>query len=237
MKPIIGIVICGCLNKKQYVSSSYVRAVQYSGGLPFLIPLSRASLDLAAYTSICDGFLFCGGDDINPLLFGEDPAFGIGTTDLNLDIFQIRFMEEILKTMKPILAICRGMQVLNVACEGSIFQDISLQSEKPFNHMQSSVSRGDISHLVTFTHGSLLYNLIGPQVYTNSYHHQTIGTLGKNLVVSGKTSDGTIESVEMPSHPFVIGVQWHPECMYRTSSHMRTLFHSFLKHCNPISNH
>lgn len=232
MKPIIGIVICGCLNKKQYVSNSYIRAVQYSGGLPFLIPLTRASIDLAVYTSFCDGFLFCGGDDINPLLFEEDPAFGIGSTDLNLDIFQIRLMEEILKTQKPILAICRGIQVLNVACEGSVCQDISMQTETAFNHMQTSVSRSDVSHLVSFTPGSRLYSLIGPQVYTNSYHHQTLGTIGKQLVVSGKTSDGTIESVEMPSHPFVIGVQWHPECMFRSSSHMRTLFHSFLKHCS-----
>lgn len=232
MKPMIGIVICGCLHKKQYVSSTYIRAVQYSGGLPFLIPLTRASYDLAVYTSFCDGFLFCGGDDINPLLFGEDPAFGIGSTDLNLDLFQIRLMEEVLKTQKPVLAICRGIQVLNVACEGSVCQDMTLQPDTAFNHMQTSASRSDISHLVTFTPDSRLYSLIGPQVYTNSYHHQALGTIGKNLTVSGTTSDGIVEAVEMPSHPFVIGVQWHPECMFRTSAHMRTLFHSFLKHCS-----
>ena len=129
---------------------------------------------IADYVKLCSGFLFCGGGDITPLLFGEEPARGIGETDIALDLFQIRLMKSILKSKKPVLAICRGMQILNVACHGTICQDIELRKEPSINHMQTSISRKDISHKVNTVAGSRLHRIIGEFAYTNSFHHQVI---------------------------------------------------------------
>jgi len=231
MNPKIGISICGLTdNNRQFVTSSYIDAVIRFGGLPLIIPLTDSPLLLNQYVSLCDGFLLCGGADITPLLFDEEPAFGIGSTDLRLDQYQINLTKQILfHTHKPVLAICRGMQVLNVACGGSIYQDISLQSGTPFNHMQTSSERSDISHNIDIRQSSLLYQILGASIFTNSYHHQTINQPGIGLHISATASDGTIEAIEMPSHPFVVGVQWHPECMLAKSGPMQHLFTSFIQ--------
>lgn len=228
MKPKIGIIICGFIDHNQFVANSYIQSIRYSGGIPLILPLVRSDKILEEYITLCDGFLFCGGNDITPLLFGQEPKNGNGKTNITLDLFQIRIMRQILKINKPILAICRGMQVLNVACGGTIYQDISLQPGKHLDHMQQSFSRQEISHKIFITNNSQLRNYIGNCLFVNSYHHQALDVVGKKLIVSATASDHTIEAIEMPSHPFAIGVQWHPENMYRTSSEMRELFGNFV---------
>lgn len=229
MKTKIGIVICGLENQKQYVSDSYIQAIKTVGGLPIILPLVKSKSVITEYTELCDGFLFCGGGDITPLLFGQEPADNSGKTDLSLDLYQIRLMKTILTTDKPVLAICRGMQVLNVACGGTIYQDMNLVDFDTINHMQNSVSRRDISHKVTFEPDSLIQKLLGDFAYTNSYHHQAVDRLGKGLTVSGFTGDDIAEAVEMPSHTFVLGVQWHPENM-PDCSNMKQLFAALLRY-------
>lgn len=228
MKPKIAIIVCGLSENRQFVTNSYVQAVRYSGGLPLIIPLVKSNIAIKEYISLCDGFLFCGGGDITPLLFGQEPVDKLGETNITLDIFQLRFMRHVLLSGKPVLAICRGMQLLNVACNGTICQDISLKQKDYINHMQQSSSRKDISHKVIMKSGTLLHRLIGKIVYTNSYHHQTIDLLGKGLIASAHTSDGLIEGIEQTDSPFAVGVQWHPEAMYRSTPAMRKLFSAFI---------
>ena len=227
-KPIIGVIICGFLDNKQFVTNTYIQSIRYSGGLPIVLPLVRSDDILSHYLTLCDGFLFCGGNDITPLLFGQEPRQGIGRTNITLDLFQIRLMKGVLKKEKPLLAICRGMQVLNAACKGTIYQDIHHQTGQPFNHMQLSDSRSDVSHPILVESNSKLSKYLGKHLYVNSFHHQSIDSVGENLTVSARASDHTIEAIEHTSHPFVIGVQWHPECMYRTSPEMRALFRGFI---------
>ena len=229
MKAKIGIVICGITDQKQYVSDAYIQAIKSAGALPLILPLIKSKTAIKEYVQLCDGFLFCGGDDITPLLFGEEPLAAIGKTDISLDLFQIRMMRTILETDKPILAICRGMQVLNVACGGTIYQDLNSSNLECINHMQNSLERKDVSHKVLFEKGTLTKKLLDTFAYTNSFHHQAVCRLGDGLIVSGKTGDEIIEAIEMPSHTFVLGVQWHPECML-TSSNMKQLFHAFVRY-------
>ena len=231
MKLKIGIVICGLENNRQYVSDSYIQAIKTVGGIPLVLPLVKSKSALEEYVSFCDGFLFCGGNDITPLLFGQEPAYGIRKTDIALDIFQIRLMQNILQKDKPVLAICRGMQVLNVACGGSIYQDLNLTDFATINHMQTSLSRKDISHKVIFTPKSKIQKLLGDFAYTNSFHHQSIDRIGEGLVASGMTGDGIVEAIEMPSHTFVLGVQWHPENMLDSAPKMKQLFHALIRYC------
>lgn len=230
MKSKIGIIICGIEDQKQYVTNSYVKAIHNASGLPIILPLIKSKSSIEEYVSLCDGFLFCGGNDVTPLLFGQEPEKGLGQTDISLDLFQIRLMQEILQTDKPILAICRGMQILNIACGGTIFQDLHSQDFEPINHMQTSLSRKDVSHKVFFSEKSKIEKLLGPFAYTNSFHHQAIDRLGTDLMVSGRTGDDVIEAIEMPSHSYVIGVQWHPECMSDRCSNMKLLFHALIHH-------
>ena len=126
-KPLIGIVVCGLSDNRQFVSNPYIQSVRYSGGIPILLPLIRSDSMLEQYLRLCDGFLFCGGNDITPLLFGQEPREGIRDTNITLDLFQIRLMKLILSSAKPVFSICRGMQIFNTACQGTIFQDIRYQ--------------------------------------------------------------------------------------------------------------
>ncbi len=230
MKTKIGIVICGLENNRQYVTDTYIQAVKSAGGLPIVLPLVKSKTAINEYISLCDGFLFCGGGDITPLLFGEEPMRGIGKTDISLDLFQIRMMKEILVKEKPVLAICRGMQVLNVACGGTVYQDLNETDFETINHVQESLSRKDISHKVTFATKSHIHAMLGPFAYTNSFHHQAINHVGKSLVVTGTTGDDVIEAIEMPSHSFVLGVQWHPESMLDSAPNMKQLFFALVRY-------
>lgn len=230
MNTKIGIVICGTENQKQYVSDAYIRAVKSVGGLPIILPLVKSKSAIQEYTELCDGFLFCGGGDITPLLFGQEPANGIGPTDLTLDLFQIRLMKLLIEKEKPVLAICRGIQILNVACGGTVYQDLNETDLVTINHMQTSLSRKDISHKVTFAPNTQIHQLLGSFAYTNSFHHQAIDRVGSRLIVSGTTGDDIIEAIEMPSHPFVLGVQWHPESMLDNAPNMKQLFHALIRY-------
>ena len=100
MKVKIGIVICGLEDHKQYVSDAYIQAIKSVGGLPIILPLVKSKTVIEEYVTLCDGFLFCGGDDITPLLFGEEPKAGIGKTDISMDLFQIRLMKAALQKRK-----------------------------------------------------------------------------------------------------------------------------------------
>lgn len=233
MKTKIGIVVCGAENDRQYVSDAYIEAIKTVGGLPLILPFVKSKTILQEYAQLCDGFLFCGGGDITPLLFGQEPAFGIGKTDIGLDLFQIRLMKIILEKDKPVLAICRGMQILNVACGGTIYQDLNSVDFDVINHMQTSISRKDISHKVTFLPNTKVQKLLGDFAYTNSFHHQAIDHLGSGLIASGTTGDTIIEAIEMPSQTFVIGVQWHPESMLDGASNMKQLFHALIRYSKP----
>lgn len=227
MKPKIAIIVCGLSENRQFVTNAYIQSVRYSGGLPLIVPLVKSNTAISEYISLCDGFLFCGGGDITPLLFGQEPLDKLGKTDITLDIFQLRFMRNVLLSGKPILAICRGMQLLNVSCGGTICQDISLKQKDCINHMQHS-ARKDISHKVIVKSGSLLHRLIGKIIFTNSFHHQAVDVIGKGLIASAHTSDGIIEGIELTDYSFAVGIQWHPEAMYRSTPAMRKLFSAFI---------
>ena len=229
MESKIGIIVCGFDGDRQFITNAYIQSVRYSKGLPVIIPIVRSDRLLGEYIKLCDGFLFCGGGDVTPLLSGEIPKPWHGGTDITADLFQIRFMKQILRTGKPVLAICRGMQVLNVACGGTLWQDLSLAPGKTLDHMQKTTSRCRAAHRVRTERGSLVRQCFGPLFGVNSFHHQAINMPGAGVHVSARAQDGTVEAVELEGYPFAVGVQWHPEFMYRTSPETRMLFREFVK--------
>ena len=139
MTPVIGIVTCGFEGNRQFVTDSYISAVCRAGGCPVLLPCVEDEEQklMEVMAACCHGFLFCGGGDITPFLLDRPPLSPSGETDIKTDIFQILFLKYVLTMTKPVLAICRGMQVMNAACGGELLQDLSLREEPVLNHMQT----------------------------------------------------------------------------------------------------
>ncbi len=233
MLPKIGIT---CINQKNprngshftAVGETYVQAVSRTGGLPFLLPVITDEALLDEYVDTMDGFLFSGGIDVSPRFYGENPHPLLGDTSVFLDQCQIPLMQKIIRSRKPFLAICRGNQVLNVACGGTLYQDNSLHGAGVFKHMQEA-ERSDATHLVHITPGSALYELYGNSVWTNSFHHQSVKALGNGLRICGTAEDGIVEAIELENYPFGLGVQWHPEGMFPAEDSMRPLFEALIK--------
>lgn len=227
-RPIIGIIMCGIHKERQFVTDTYIQAIKRGGGIPVVLPYVRSSAIIKEYANLYKGFLFCGGDDISPLLFGQELKTSIGNTNLNFDIYQIKLIRYIMKLRKPILGICRGMQILNVSLGGTLYQDLSLYPGKPIHHIQLSSQRQEVSHSIKIKRRTKIASIFGTTLYVNSYHHQAIHKLGRGLIAAGISSDGIIEAIEYKNHPFVIGVQWHPECMINQSKPMQQLFKEFI---------
>lgn len=193
---------------------TYMRAVEAGGGMPVVIP--PLELDLVEpLLDRLDGICLSGGPDIDPAAYGEEPDEQLGPTEPDLDRFELAIASAADRRGLPMLAICRGTQALNVVRGGTLIQHLPDHQEGPdaIPHRQSNPGR-EPSHPVTIEPGSLLAKTIGgDRADVNSFHHQAIDRLGGDLVVTARAADGTIEAVEDPSRPFLIGVQWHVELL------------------------
>lgn len=226
MKPIIAIPQTGNDLFRKYMKSKYTYSLTRAGAKVRWIELQE--LDEAIKELLgCDGLLMAGGPDISPALYGQTPEKMCGTPNNLRDAAEPPLLKEFLKTRKPVLCICRGMQMLNVCQGGSLLQDIS--SIEKCNHSDFH-NRARSTHSVTLNRDSRLYEILGENELTvNSIHHQVVDRVGDGLTVSAISSDGFIEALEMPEYPFCLGVQWHPEHMSRRSETQQRLFTAFVK--------
>jgi putative glutamine amidotransferase len=211
---------------------TYINALLGAGGLPVLIPLSIQGDDLRAVYERLDGVLLPGGCDIDPAYFNEEPSPNLGTVDLDRDRSELAVARLALNEGKPLLGVCRGMQVMNVAQGGSLFQDLPSEYSAPLErhaHPVSEFPREHLAHLVRVEEDSYLGRVLGnPILNVNSRHHQSVKQVGQGLVVVAKAPDGVIEGVEMPDHPFALGVQWHPENL-QAQPEMKRLYEKFVE--------
>ena len=211
------------------VRDDYPRSVEQAGGLPVVL-VPGAAEDAGEQLGHVDALLLTGGADVEPSLYGEEPHPTVTDTLPRRDAFEIALVREALRRDLPILAICRGHQVLNVATGGTLVQDIPSEISGSGNH-DPDVPRWTIAHEVQLQPGSRLRQILGKdQVSVNSFHHQAIKGLGQGLVVSARsTGDGVIEGVEMPGRPFVVGVQWHPESFWDKGGAFTPLFDALVR--------
>ncbi len=214
------------------IRRQYIRAVLDSGGLPVVIPPGPEHV-LRATLARLDGLLLPGGGDIEPIRFGEAPHPALGQVQPELDDLELTLCRWALAEGKPILGICRGIQVMNVAAGGTLYQDIPSQYRTDINHSpERTLPRGYIAHEIVVDTRSRLAHLVGDRpLPVNSWHHQAIMSLGRGLVVSAHAPDGIIEGVELPDHPFAIGVQFHPEDLYQAHERVRWLLVGFIEAC------
>ena len=214
------------------IPQAYLDAILAAGGLPILLP---ASLPLAALPELVaryDGFVLSGGGDVDPALYGGRLDAAVHSIDPERDTFERSLITLVLEADKPLLAICRGVQILNVALGGSLHEDIPSQLPAALRHdWYPNYPRDYLVHKVEIEPGSRLAGILGTHTLrTNSLHHQAIRQPAPGLKVVGRAEDGVIEAVELPGKRIAIGVQWHPECLPEEPA-MRRLFKAFVSAC------
>lgn len=215
-------------NPVTYTPQGFVSAVHQVGGLPIVLPIVAAE-QAAAYVEKIDKLLLAGGQDVDPYFYGEDPDPKLQGTNNQRDLFELALIEAALAQNKPIFAICRGMQLLNVALGGSLYQDLTLYPDWKVRHLQVPTPPSHTSHRIEVTPGSLLSKLVGETYRVNSYHHQAVKRLGKNLKVTALSSDQIVEAIEwVDDSQRILGVQWHPELTYQEHPSELNLFNYFV---------
>lgn len=237
LKKVIGIVASSIRIKegitlgsdRTYITTDYISAVKNAGGIPFIIPLVEDEACINKLVTMCDGIILSGGDDINSLIYGEEPTILQGMITDERDKVDIMIIKEALKQDKSIFGICRGMQMLNVYFGGSLYQDFSLCEGAYIGHFQKSYKEIG-THTINIDKGSIIYESLGEKILVNSFHHQCIKKLGDGIKVVARATDGVIEGIEVENNKKVFGVQWHPEMMIN-SKEMKNIFDEFIKKC------
>lgn len=196
-----------------YLERSLGAWIGSQGALVYLVPGPGEGARSDAYAQDLDALVLAGGVDLSPGSYGEEPIKPEWAGDSVRDAYEIALVRGFIAARKPILGICRGHQVLNVALGGSLYQDILHQVEGAFVHRRADIYEKN-AHDIVIDHDTHLSRIAGKKgrIRTNSVHHQAIKALGEGLVVNARSeSDGVIEAVHHPGHDFVVGVQWHPE--------------------------
>jgi len=214
--------------KRAYVNKDYVDAVIRAGGVPLIIPFSTDKEVIISQAQLIDGLILSGGHDISPYNYGQEPSQKIGETFPERDTYEIILLEESKKRNIPILAICRGFQLINVAAGGTLYQDLSLIPGNILKHNQ--VSNPTLkTHKVEIKENSFISSIFGKETMVNSFHHQVINKVANDFIVVAKASDGVVEAIEHKTYKFLVAVQWHPEMLAVNCEKARELFSKFVE--------
>lgn len=242
MRPIIGVTtqtlqaidgIPPLLPHSVVMNERYYVAAAHAGAAPLLVPLLDKDLEsLRAIYDVLDGVLIPGGVDMDPALFGEAPHPKLGRTDDARDVVEMQLTRWAIEDRKPLLGLCRGLQVINVTLGGTLYQDLEDQYPDAIKHdyfPTYGFQRDHLAHDVAVTAGSRLRDVLArDRITVNSMHHQGIKTLAPELVASAVAPDGLVEAVELPGQPFCVGVQWHPEVFDMVNPDTRHVFSEFV---------
>jgi putative glutamine amidotransferase len=221
------------------VSNQYSMAVAAAGGLPWIAPAIPAKPLVAESVARCGGVLLTGGDDIQTELYAPRVNAELQKTvsepEPDRDLFELMLVEEVFRQGKPLFAICRGHQLVNIAFGGTLIVDIGLQLPGAINHRQLD-RKNEVVHDAELTDGSLLANIVAHQkLGVNSSHHQAIGELADPFAVTARSEDGVVEAMELKpgvaNLPFFLAVQFHPERLYARHREHLKLFQHFVRAC------
>ncbi len=239
MKPIIGVTPdfnagdrkeWGGREPTYFLRARYIRAIEELGGVPLVLPLLADRATRRRLLKQIDGLLLTGsGPDLPPSLYGQRQRYSFEIMSERRANFEQDIVGLAKRADIPLLGICGGMQAMNVACGGSLFQDISSQISTPLQHRQQAPAT-NLSHTVTITPHSLLRRIVrSVSMRVNSSHHQSVNVVAPSLIASALASDGIVEAIESPTHRFFLGIQWHPEFLFDRHPLHQRLFKAFLR--------
>ncbi len=210
-KPVIGI------SATTYETSAsapitYINSIKRAGGVPLVIPMTTSEEEIAIILNTVDAIVMTGGEDICPSYYGEEPIRAQGEIVPIRDEFDYKLIKMAVNKGLPVLGICRGLQIMNVAFGGTLYQDFPSQNKESYIKHNQKAPRDYGTHSITIDSNSLLYQLLGvSKTYVNSYHHQAIKDLAPGFKISARSADGIVEAIEMTRNDLVLGVQFHPE--------------------------
>lgn len=229
MKPIIGILaeIDGEYTSK--LQNSYIHAIEKSGGVPLLLPYVKEDETINRFIDLCDGFCFTGGADIDPTRYGEEKRATCEEIQYHRDELEFKVLQRVLDTQKPILAICRGAQLVNVAFGGTLYQDLPSEAPTHVLHRRKE-DKYSLFHEIKVL--APLQSLVGTeQMRVNSFHHQAVKKLGEGLAVMALADDSIIEAFCLLEKRYLCAYQWHPERLFDMDAYNRVIFEDFVKAC------
>jgi putative glutamine amidotransferase len=237
MKPMIGLTT---FNDQQtratYVSlsSHYARSIMDAGGLPFDIPQYENDASAEDYAAALDGLVFTGGKDSDPFYYGQEPLPELRTFDAGRDAWEFALFSAAMKRGIPVMGICRGHQLINIAMGGTLYQDLRAQKPGAAAHNPEGFPVDRLFHSISISEDSLLHRVFGKStIRVNSFHHQAVADLAPGLAVSALSPDGVIEGFEsIDKGKFLVGVQFHPECLTLRFPEFSKLFRAFVDACS-----
>ncbi len=233
-RPIVGVLPLWDDQKSSiWMLPGYLDALRLSGAIPVILPLEIEREDLEELCGHCDGFLFTGGHDVDPSLYGQDPTSQCGVSNTLRDRLESTLFSYAIEHDIPILGICRGIQIINALCGGTLYQDLPSEYDLSCRRVhQMSPPYDQPCHRVSVVENTPLHQLTQSDfLEVNSYHHQAIKDLAPNLTVMAYSEDGLIEAIYMSSRRFVWAVQWHPEFNFHTSPSSRSIVKAFVDAC------
>lgn len=236
MKPVIGIVSSFDVDEQGYFCPAhYVRAIEKAGAHPLILPYTKAD-DVNSVLDFLSGVVLSGGGDFTPELYGVAPHPSLQQIVPERDNFEFALARSALDRRMPTLGICRGMQLLNVIAGGTIYSHTLDELPDVLDH-RNGIPLDQTAHEIHLEPDTRLFQYSGGSSLfrVNSMHHQAIKRLAPDFIISARADDGIVEAIEAPSQPFVIGVQWHPECLYETEPACRHLIDSFVRACGSTS--
>lgn len=234
MKPLIGLIpLVDDERESLWMLPGYMDGIRTSGGLPIMLPLTDHPAEILQLLGTCNGFLFTGGHDVSPEIYGETRRKECGICSPQRDRMELLLLEYAMKKNKPILGICRGIQLINAALGGTLWQDLPTEHPSKTQHHQHPPYDQPI-HEVILCPNTPLADLLGrSSLSVNSYHHQAIRDLAQALRPMAIAPDGLVEAVWHPESTFLWAVQWHPEFAYKTDEASQAIFKAFVRACNP----
>lgn len=230
-KPIIGILPSyNPMTGDTKLPAGYTKAVIACGGIPFIFSFLEEENDIRALAEKCDGFIFSGGVDPDPRFYGEEKLNDTVEICDCRDLLEFKMLKIALELDKPILGVCRGIQLMNIALGGTLYQDLPAQMpDTSVCHRQKGLYPND-GHFVTVEDGTPLCSMNAEKrLFVNTYHHQAIKRLAPSLCVMAAADDGIVEAAYLQGKPHIFGVQWHPELLYDSNECAAGIFHYFIQ--------